>query len=897
MARATAPGIFAESLRRHRARAGLTQEDLAEKAGLSVRAISDLERGLKQRPRATTLQLLSDALGIPEEERPAFEAAARRAGAPDAPSTGVRLPAQLTSFIGRERQVDAVCGMLLRPDVRLLTLMGPGGTGKTRLALRVAERVTDHFPHGVYFADLAAIADADLALQEIASALGVSESPDRPLLEGLEAYLGDREALVLLDNFEHVVIAAPQVSRLLIACRGLKVLATSRVTMRMSGEHVYPVPPLEIPEPPATTEELRRSEAVRLFLSRAQGAEPGFALTEGNTATVAEICRRLDGLPLAIELAAARVRALSPESILARLGDRFGLLVGGPQNLPARQQTLRAALDWSYELLSPAERGLLEQVSVFLSGMTLEAAEAVCTAPGHTAVLDGVSSLLDKSLLRREEALGDEPRFEMLETVREYALAKLEESGEDTAVHRRHAAYYLAFVNLATSELAGPRQDRWLRRLDEEMDNVRAALRWSRDSERAEHGLRMATALVGYWHLRGRLTEGRGWLDELLSVQDCAPPRATPAVCGRAMTAAAALASIQGDLAEAERLAVEGLALARECGDRQGIAAALHALGKVAHQRGDSERASALYEEGLGLYRELGDRADIASVLGDLGVLARDLGDWGRAYALHEESLALRRELGGPSAIAHSLHNLGLVAHLQGDYQQAESRLTEGLLLLRELGDVPGVADSLNHIGRLPHVRRDWMRATGLFEEALDFYREIGDEEGVASTLNNLGLVAYDRGEYERAIHLHEESCSIHAALGTRLGSGIGRYDLGNALYGVCEHGRAGEAYQEALRLLLGAGDKALIAFCLEGLGRVALAEGQPERAIRLWGAADKLRSAIQAPLPPPDRPLHERTAAHARGALGESAFQAAWEAGQRMTLEEAVRDALSEQA
>lgn len=263
---------------------------------------------------------------------------------------------------------------------------------------------------------------------------------------------------------------------------------------------------------------------------------------------------------------------------------------------------------------------------MFVGGMTLEATEAVCTAPGKTDILDGVSSLLDKSLLRRDEALGDEPRFEMLETVREYALAKLKESGEDTTAHQRHAAYYLAFVNLATSGLAGPRQGWWLRRLDEEMDNVRAALRWSRDSEQAEHGLRMASALGGYWRLRGRLTEGRAWLDELLSVQDSASPRAKPEVCGRAMTAAADLASIQGDLAAAERLAVDGLALCSECGDKQGIASALHALGKVAHLRGDSERASALYEDGLGLYRELNDRADIASVLGDLGVLARDLG-------------------------------------------------------------------------------------------------------------------------------------------------------------------------------------------------------------------------------------------------------------------------------
>lgn len=888
------PQTFAELLKRYRVRARLSQEELAERTQLSARAISNLERGFNRSPRSATVRLLAEALGLSEQERETFETAARGGSTPAQPPSARPhgLPVQLTPFIGRGREVDEVGGRLLRSDVRLLTLTGPGGTGKTRLALQVAAAVTGEFSDGVYFVDLSTIAQPELVPAEIAHTLGLKEHSPRPLLESLEEHLGEKQVLMVLDNFEQVVLAGSFLAQLLVTCPQLKVLATSRIVLRVSGEHLYPVPPMTLPDPrcPLPPERLAECEAVRLFLTRAQARKPGFQVTPENASAVTEICRRLDGLPLAIELAAARAGLLSPQAMLARLGDRLALLTGGAQDLPTRQQTVRATLDWSYDLLGRPERSLLGTLSVFAGGAGLEAAEAVCGPDGDAHILGGLSSLVDQSLVRQEERSGGEIRFGMLETVRDYALARLAESGEWGPAHRRHAEYYLRLVEAAEAELHGPRQSDWLRRVDEETDNVRSALRWSQESGQTGLGLRLGSALRDFWRLRGRMTEGRAWLEGLLASQESSGLGVQEGIRARAMGAGATLAWAQGDFRRAEQLATEGLMLNRKQGHPAGVADTLHTLASVAHGRGEYRRAEGLYGEALALYRDLGDRMEVSSALNDLGMLARDLGDWARSRTLHEESLAIRQALGGESAIAQSLYNLGLAAHLQGDYEQAEIRLAEGLALFRDLGDVLGVADSLNDLGRLPQVRRDWRRAVALFEEALSVYQGLGDERGAARTLNNLGLIAYDRGEYERAVELHEESHSIHSRLGSRWGAGISLYDLGNALHALGNLERAGEAYQEALRLMREAGDQALVAFCLEGLARVALSCGLPARTARLCGAADALRATIKAPLPPPDRPLHERTLAEACRALGEERFAQDWEQGRGMAMEQAVR-------
>jgi predicted ATPase/DNA-binding XRE family transcriptional regulator len=480
-------------LKRYRLDAGLTHESLAERAGLSARAISDLERGVTQAPRRDTLKLLADALRLTDDQRAALEAAARPRPAPsERPRPEHNLPAQLTSFVGREREIGLVLDLLRRPDTRLVTLTGPGGTGKTRLAIRVAEELLDDVPDGIFFVALAPVADAPTIIQALAQALGVGGGPGHALEAGVADYLRDRRSLLLLDNFEHLLSGAPLVSRLLARCRDVKVLVTSRSALRLSGEQEFPLEPLPLPDlrrpPPAS--ELAQNAAVALFVERAARARPGFALSADNAAALVGICVRLDGLPLAIELAAARVKLLPPPALLARLegSSALRLLTDGARDLPARQQTLRATIGWSYDLLAPAEQRLFARVAIFVGGCDLEAAEAVCgdgppegdaaapLAPLDIEVIDGVASLVDKSLLRQEEGVGDEPRFAMLDTIREFGLERLAAAGEAAELRARHARHYLAMVEaggpfLLASEL---RQ----RRLAAEQDNVRTALRW-----------------------------------------------------------------------------------------------------------------------------------------------------------------------------------------------------------------------------------------------------------------------------------------------------------------------------------------------------------------------------------------------------------------------------------
>jgi predicted ATPase len=808
-----------------------------------------------------------------------------------------------TPLLGREGELAQIERLLGDSGPRLLTLVGPGGVGKTRLALQAASALLDDFEEGVHFVPLAPVTDPDLVAISVASALGVRETPDQSALDRLKVRLRSGRQLLLLDNFEHVSRAAPLVAELLASCAELKALVTSRSVLRLRGEREYRVPPLALPASGRGAPQpdvLARSAAVQLFVERAQAVRPGFALTGDNARDIAEICRRLDGLPLAIELAAAWSKLMSPRSLLARLESRLAMLVDGAHDLPERQQTLRGAIGWSYDLLEPGGRALFAWLAVFAGGWELETAEAVCeTLPGAArtpSVLDGLASLTDKSLVQQVERAGGETRFSMLETIREYATERLEASGEAETLRLRHAEHYLALAETADLDLCGPQQAEWLQRLDDEADNLRAALRWARESGRTELGLRMAGALEGYWRLRGYLSEGRTWLEELLATR-AASTGAPVGACvqARALNAAATLAWMQGDLRSAEELAAESLTLFRPAGDTPGVARALATLGKAAHAHGDYKRAQALYEESLALHRGLGEKAGVSGLLGDLGTLARDQGDWERARRQHEESLALRQALRDSSGIAHSLRNLGLVAHLQGRYDLGEARLSEALALFREQGDAQGTAGSLNDLGLLPPVRAENARAEAIFEEALGLYHDLGDEMGVSWSLNNLGILAYDHGDYDRAVSLHEESLALRRALGAEPGTAVSLIDLGNAVHARGESARAAQAYRESLLLLHEVvGDKALMAFCIEGLARVALSEGRPERAVGLYGAADALREAISAPLPPPDRPSQTRTLARAREALTAAEYAAAWEAGRAMTMEHAIAEALA---
>jgi predicted ATPase/class 3 adenylate cyclase len=660
------------------------------------------------------------------------------------------LPTQPTPLVGREREVAEVCGRLRRVDVRLLTLIGPGGTGKTRLGLQAGAELLDEFEGGVFFVALAPVSDPDLVASTIAGPLGVVESGDKPLEETLKGYLQDKELLLLLDNFEQVLEAAPLVGELLGSCPRLKVLATSRAALRVYGEQEYAVPPLTLPDPKrlTTVEKLSQYEAVGLFIERARAVKADFEVTNDNAPAVAEICVRLDGLPLAIELAAARTRLLSPEAMLPRLGSRLKLLIGGGRDLPARQQTLRGAIEWSHDLLDEEERTLFRRLSVFVGGFALETAEEVCDAGSEPEVdvLDGVESLLGKSLLRQEET--EDGRLFMLETIREYALERLEASGEAGGLRVRHADYYLLLAEEAEPELRGSQQAQWLRRLETEHDNLRAALSWTlgQEPDATEPALRLAGALWWFWFWRGHFSEGRRWLEEALEKDERlhAPARA------KALAAVAWLALYQGDLERMVAASEEGLGLDVEKGIEGSTALFLRIIrGVAAREQGDTGQATILLEEALALGREAGDRWSLALALLNLGGVASNRGDYERAMEQLEECLALSRGLGDAGLLSAALISLGYEFLLQGDHERATALNAEAAALLRG----------------------DDEQARDLLKESLALSGELGDGLNAAESLDGLACTAAARGEAGRAARLFGAAEALREAMGIPLPS------------------------------------------------------------------------------------------------------------------------------
>ena len=906
---------FGDMLRRYREGVGLSQEGLAERAGLSPRGLLYLERG-KHRPYPSTLVRLADALSLTAQEREALTLAMRpsstavptaaqdtaelppgrqaTAKAATVPAGHVHnLPASVSSFVGREQAQAAVHSLLA--SHRLVTLVGSGGVGKTRLALAVAEGILGEYPAGVWLAELAALADPGLVPGTVAQALGLHEVPGSSVLEMLCSHCSGKRMLLLLDNCEHLLPACTAlVGTLLRAAPELRILATSREALGVAGERRYRVPPLSVPdsEHPPSPELAGSYEAVRLFVARAQERRDSFTLTAVNARAVAEICARLDGLPLAIELAAARVAAMSVAMIAAHLDDRFRLLTTGSRDLPTRQRTLRAMLDWSWDLLDGRERTLLSRFSVFAGGWTLEAAASVCGGEemDHWAVVDGIDGLINRSLIHMDESPDGMVRYRLLESVRQHAAEQLAAEANDGAVRDRHLAYFLALAEEAVPYLAGSQQATWLDRLEQEHDNVRAALAWSHMRGAREAGLRLGSALWRFWISRGYLSEGRRQLDALLGEADAVPTAAR----ATALMGAGVLAYKQGDHARATALLQESVALNRRLGAPEGIAAALSNLGVVVWEQGEYARGADLFEESLALRRELGDKRGIAITLNNLGSVAYEQGEYVRANALFEECLGLLRELGDRYGIATALHNLGSVAHFQGAYGRASALHEESLALRRELGDRWGIAASLLNLGNLVLDQGDQTRAAALSEESLALHRELGDKGGIANALNTLGRVAYTLGDYGRAAALHQESLTLKREQGDDGGIAAGLTYLGRAVFALGDAARALALQMEALALCSAIGDKRLSALCLEALAAIAGTQDQPERAARLIGAAEAALSRINAPLPLNERSCHECLVAAVRVQLDEGSFAVVRAAGHEMTLDEAIALALS---
>jgi predicted ATPase/DNA-binding XRE family transcriptional regulator len=847
---------FGDLLRRYRLAAGLTQEELAERAGVSTRGISDLERGARGLPRKDTLQLLLQALDLSPADRTALVAAARPSPSSSRrDSTGGRplLPKPLTSLIGREAELTNVTNLLGDPAVRLLTLTGPGGTGKTRLALEVASEVAEAFPDGVVFVPLASLIDPTLVASTMAQCLGLREGAGQSPVERLTTHLGDKRMLLVLDNFEHLQSAAPLVTDLLAVCPWVTVLVTSRVRLRLRGEREVLVPPLALPKPTdlPEREELALVPAVRLFVERAQDVKADFTLTKENAPAIAEICHRLDGLPLALELAAARIKILSPAALLARLDRRLLLLTGGAQDLPDRQKTLRDTIAWSYDLLPADEQALFRRLSVFVGGFTLEAAEAIADAAGElgAGVIDGIASLVDKSLLRQvDQTIGD-LRFGMLETVREFGFQQLEESDDEDRVRAAHAAYFLNMAEEAAPWLERDQQVVWLACLEAEHANVRAAITWLRTRDDSTFVLRFGAALWLFWFGR-HAEEGLRWLVDALASGGGADP------------------------------------LLR--------AAALHGAGNLARDRDDPKQGEAFHREELALRRAIRDEAGIGKTLLPLGVEAREQEDFARAEELLAESASRLSVSGDTWALSIAIKGLGDVALVRGDLEQARAHYTEGLNIARERGDRYNMAEALTGLGRVAMISGEFDAAVPFYNESIALAREAGDAQGVATSLGHLALARIETGEVDSAEALLGEALTVadgveSVALRSWLRLAVGRI---SRLRG--DQRRAAHSYIEALRLAaeIRSYHRSHLSECLDEVAAFIATTGDVMRAARCWGAAEGLRKAIGLWWRRSSE--IERTMRAAREAIGATTFARGWEDGQSVAVEVVVSEALA---
>jgi len=760
------------------------------------------------------------------------------------------LPLQLTAFFGREDELAHLEEMILDKRARLVTLIGPGGSGKTRLAIEVARHLIEAFRDAVWFVDLQALSSPSLIVLAVRDALELPHAADANAMEQVKAALSRQPSLLILDNFEQFVQGGAEIVEALLSCTDLLTcLITSRECLRLHGEHELSLHPLPTPIEDQDLESLAQCPSVELFVDRAQAVRPDFQVTDGNAQSVAALCSRLDGIPLALELIASRAQILSPKQMVDRLEHRLDFPVSRERGVSDRHRTLRAAFDWSCQLLRPPLQRFFSRLSVFRGGWTPEAATEVCQ---ETSALECLEELRQCSLVTTEQngPRDDERRLDMLETVREYASDQLP-GGEREGLARRHARHYLRLAEQAEPHLRGADQSQWLERLTLEHDNLRAALVWAESADKeANTALRLAGALWRFWDVRGLLVEGRLHLETALTCADASSP--TPAH-GKAMSGA----------------------------------------GKLAREQGDYEAALALFEKSLAIWRHLGDKRGIAAALSGLARTTQHLGDHAGEEALVREDRRSRRASGHTHGIASAADNLGIVAEAQGDYTAARGLFEESLAIDKALGNQAGIAASLAHLGSVATAQGDYAAARALLDESLGIHRQLGDQRSIAAVLHLLGDVADAEGDRDRALRLHEESLAIRRRVGDRPGTARSLLALGVHARRRRRYAQAHECFQESLPITQETGNRRDIATCLEGIAGLCVSQKKHEMAARIFGAADQLRETIGAPIPVGHRHRHDREIASIDRALDAGGFERAWAQGRAMDLDEAIAEAL----